>query len=342
MDAYQHWRDALAGKPVNLHDGAPQPGFYKLRQGKGGPYLPVAIWPKDGQLVARVADEMRDPEQIWTWCADKPVSKEDAKAAFETGKWPGDAPTIGDNSRHYGEGFEGIEAEIADYMELCQQFVADAKKAGGIKTKAEADKASNMADAIGKVRGGLAKKADEMRDAEVRPHLEAQREINARYKPLIESGENMARTLRDLSTVWTRAEQKRLQDIADAEAAKRRAEAEAKAKAERAAWEAEQRKLAAKAKKAGEQLDLEAALPPPPPPAPEIVAETVKVQVGGQRGARRSLRKERVAKIVDYAKALAFFAESDDVRALVQQLAQRAVKAKLAVPGVEVVEEERL
>lgn len=342
MDVYQHWRDALAGKPVNLHDGAPQPGFYRMRNGKGGPYLPVAIWPKDGALVARVGSEMRDPETIWTWCADKPVSKEDAKHAFETGSWPGDAPTIGDNSKSYGEGFAGIEAEIADYLETCNQFLADAKKWGGIKTKADADRASNMADAIGKVKGGLAKKADEMRDAEVRPHLEAQREINARYKPLIEAGEDMAKTLRGLSAVWTRAEQARLQAIADAEAAKRRAEAEAKAKAEREAWEAEQKKLAAKAKKAGEQLDLEAASPPPPPPAPEIVAEKVKVQVGGQRGARRSLRTERVAKIVDYSKALAFFAQTDDVRALVQTLAQRAVKAKLAVPGVEVVEEERL
>ena len=38
------WRKALAGEPVPLHENDPQPGYWRLRQGRGGPFLPVAIW----------------------------------------------------------------------------------------------------------------------------------------------------------------------------------------------------------------------------------------------------------------------------------------------------------
>jgi hypothetical protein len=57
----EHYQANLAGKSVPLHDGAPQVGFYKMRKARGGPWLPVAIWNRDGTLVCRVAKEMADP-----------------------------------------------------------------------------------------------------------------------------------------------------------------------------------------------------------------------------------------------------------------------------------------
>ena len=78
---------------------------------------------------------------------------------------------------------------------------------------------------------------------------------------------------------------------------------------------------------------------PEPEPAPEIVAEKVKIQVGGQRGARRSLKTKRVAKVVDHAAALAAFADAPEVHDVVAKLAQKAIDAGLPTPaGVEVTE----
>ena len=53
-DAYQFWRDSLAGKKPEIHADAPQAGRYRMRRFKDGPYLPVAIFPQDGALKAAV------------------------------------------------------------------------------------------------------------------------------------------------------------------------------------------------------------------------------------------------------------------------------------------------
>ena len=72
----------------------------------------------------------------------------------------------------------------------------------------------------------------------------------------------------------------------------------------------------------------------PPPPEP------VKIQAGGQRGRKTGLREVTRYIVTDHGKALAFFAESEDVRELIAKLAERASKAGVAVPGVETNSEE--
>jgi hypothetical protein len=63
----------------------------------------------------------------------------------------------------------------------------------------------------------------------------------------------------------------------------------------------------------------------------------------GTRGRAMSLKTIRTAKIVDYPKALEFFANSEDVRACVQKLANMAVRAGTnPPPGCEVVEDEKV
>ena len=178
MTAATHYQQNLAGASVALHADHPQAGYYKMRLGKGGPWVPVAIWEKDGVMVAMRGDGKGgrtrvEPDAIWTYVAGNPVKQAEAKYAFEHGSWEGDAPAIGDNSRQYEATYEGISAEYDDYAELVQQFLADINKAGGIKEKALADRANNMADAIGDVKGGIARRAEEMREALVRPHLDA-------------------------------------------------------------------------------------------------------------------------------------------------------------------------
>lgn len=54
-----------------------------------------------------------------------------------------------------------------------------------------------------------------------------------------------------------------------------------------------------------------------------------------------ALRTHRSAKIVDYAATLQHFAQHEDVKALVQKLANAAIRSKLTVPGVEVIEDQK-
>lgn len=309
-DAFQFWRDALAGKAVEIHADNPQPGYYKARKGKGGPWQPVAIWYKqDGELIARMGGETADPNAIWTWCASNPVSKEDAKHAFEYGSFPGE---IGHNS-----GDMSLAAEIVDAADRAFKWVESTE----IANKVGADTCANMRQRL----LDLAKQADKERDEKKRPHLEAGRKIDAEYKPLVEQATQAANALRDELTKWMRAEE-----------AKARAAAEAARKAEQERIAKEQAERAAKM-----AADPIAALtePEPEPELPMSIPEPPRVQAGGQAGRKAGLRTVVRYEIEDYAAALAHVKDHKDVIAAVEKACTAMAKAGATVPGVKRIEE---
>lgn len=313
-DIWKFWRDALAGKEQTIDADSPQCGFYKIRDGKDGPWLPVMIRMDGSEMRCRVGDNSdADPLKIWTWCAGRPISKEDAKHAFDTGSFPGDAPAaIGDNS-----GEVSIADQIKDYA---AQAIGWFRKTG-IKDEKSKDMAANYRAELLR----LSKEADTNRVAEKKPHDDAAKAVQAKWKPVIDTADGAAEELRAGLTAFMTAE-------------KRRLEAEQRSK-----WEAEQKAAAEQrakieAERAKQKRDdpiaaltsPEPELPMAPPPP-----EPVKVQAGGQRGRKTGLREVTRYVVTDHAKALAFFAESEDVRELVGKLADRASKAGVAVPGVE-------
>jgi hypothetical protein len=305
-DEFQNWRDALAGNDVALHADIPHPGYYKMRQGKDGPWLPVAIWRKDWLLVCRVAGDMRDPLDVWTWAAKNPVSKDAAKQAFETGSWPGD---IGHNS-----GNVTLAEEIAEARAQAMGWLAKTP----ISDKVTADMAANYRARL----LDLSKKADTERETKVRPHLDAQKSINAEYKPLVDGAKSDADTLRGALSKYLAAEE-----------AKARAEAERKAQEENARRMAEWKRQQEDAAKAAAEARANA--PPPEPPAPVFVApEPVKLQAGGQRGKKASLREITRYELTDFAAALAHVSNHPDIKAAVEKVAFAQARAGAEVPGV--------
>lgn len=307
-DEFTWYRAALKGESVPVHADHPQSGYFKVKA-PNGRWLPVAIWTKNGEQVCRVGDETKNAADVWTHAAKNPVPKEDAKQAFATGVWPGDAPDIGHN-----QGPQWIGDEINDYAEHSLAWLKSTK----IESKVAADEAANRRAKLLE----LAKSADKERDEKKRPHLEAGRKIDAEYKPLVETATGAANALRDALTVFMRAEE-----------ARQRAEQEAKRKA--AEDEArKQREAAEAARKAAEAKNL------PPPPEPEdvplpIFDEPVKVQAGGQRGRKTGLRTVTRYVVTDYAAALAHVKDHPDVRAAVEKVASAQAKAGAVVPGVE-------
>lgn len=311
-DQFQWWRDALAGNVGAIEEPTPRSGYFKLRD-KSGTWQPVAIWERDGEMVCRVGSETRDPADVWTWCAKNPVAKDAAKQAFDTGSWPGDVPTAGSNS-----GALTLPEEIED---AATHALAWLQKTG-ITDKTAADTAANWRARL----LDLGKQADKQREAEKRPHDEAAKAVQAKWKPSVETATDAANRIRDALTQWMRAEE-----------AKSRAEAEAKRKlVEEAAAKARAIANAAKA-------DAEARnLPPPPEPVdvPLPLDEPVKIQAGGQRGRKTGLRTITKYVVSDYAAALAHVKDHPDVRAAVEKVAAAQAKTGVAVPGVETVHEQ--
>jgi hypothetical protein len=321
-DEFQFWRDSLAGKKPPISADHPQSGYYRKRNGKGWAWLPVAIWThkETGRQVARVADDMVAPLDVWTWVAGNPVAKEAAVQAFKTGAWPGDAPSVASQEI----GANNPPSEITDLIPLevaaADEFLA---KVGRITTQVDSDIASNKVDNLRKLR----KAADLAHKTEKEPHLAAGRAVDDKYR-VREDADNAVRLLLAAITVFHNAEKARLQKIADEKAAKERAE-----------WEKQKALHEAAAAKSEFESEAAAILadaqPPPKPPEP------VKVKSGGAQGKAVSLRTYKVATITDYDKALVALKDHPELRELVQKLADRACKAGVPLDGVKYSEEQR-
>lgn len=75
--------------------------------------------------------------------------------------------------------------------------------------------------------------------------------------------------------------------------------------------------------------------------AGETMPETTRRPRAGTRGRAMSLKSFKSAEITDYEACLAFFKDSQDVRGTVQDLANKATRAGITVPGVKMIEEQR-
>jgi hypothetical protein len=94
--------------------------------------------------------------------------------------------------------------------------------------------------------------------------------------------------------------------------------------------------LIAQQKKAEEEAKAAAAAG-----EPEAASERARRPRVGTRSRAMTLKSFKSAEIVDYDLCLAFFKENSDVRATIQDLANKAVRAGVTVPGAKMVEEQR-
>jgi hypothetical protein len=75
--------------------------------------------------------------------------------------------------------------------------------------------------------------------------------------------------------------------------------------------------------------------------AGEPVPETTRRPRAGTRGRAMTLKSFKSAEITDYDQCLAFFKENSEIRLTVQDLANKAVRAGVTVPGTKVIEDQR-
>lgn len=343
MDVYAHWRERLktgadlgtVGLPYlpgTGHD-TPQPGMYRVRERKGGDLVPMQIWLSDlkGTVSHVWADGLEicgtingeranlgTLEQRWHWAF--PVTKDAFNHYREKGHWPDDIPTIGDNS-----GDLTPMEELHDYIEQAAKWIAGRK----IEDAQTANQAGNY---VGKI-AALRLTIDKEREAKVRPHLDAQNQINGEYNPLIKAAKDLEVQIKRAMDAFAAAE-------------KRRLEAEARAK-----YEAEQKRIAEERAKAdAERAEYLKANPiaeftePEPEREPELpmAPEPVKVSLGGAHGKRITLRSVTEYVLVDYDAVVQALKHNPKVVEVITSVAKAQAKAGVAVPGVEARQVERV
>lgn len=346
------WHDnAMKGIRGPIHDGDPQTGWYRNRKlvsargetPKRYEFQAVAYWKdsKTGEQRCHVNGKSVDESRmhyIWPFASKYPISEEVYHAFLETGRWPEHNEAIAEQDRRSNEApdddsLEGVRARIDALVAEANRLM----KAGPAKTKAEADAAADVAVKLGE----LYALADDLRKKEKKPHWDAAQAVDAEWNPV-----------RDSALVYKTLKSKVVQPFLDAENARLKREAEeAAAEQARIRREAEEA-AAAEQERLNEQYAREAAAaaqnnaPPPPPPEdvkvelpPEAYApKPVFTPVRAGTGKTVSTRIERTMLIEDYAKALAFFAEHDEIKAKVQELANKLAKSKMPVPGCKLLE----
>lgn len=296
-EPYAFWRAQLAGTPIDLDDKLPRCGFYRKSD------QPIAIWMNGDEMVAKVgngkvkAADASFAEQVFAWCCRNAISHDVYTAVLAGEPWP-DAPPdvkgeIGGNLP--SDPFERLKIELEAHEERIALF---------LKTPiADEERATKAGLWSGKV-AGLGKDLNALREAEKRPHDEAAKAVQAKFKPQVDLADALAKKLKLHLEPWLTAK-------------KRKAEAE-----ERERLEAE--------RKAAESLEM------PAPPPREIARQPSKVVTGGV-----SIRTRKDVKINDVVAAATFFAAREKVDTklldIITTLARREALAGYTVPGVEVV-----
>lgn len=306
---YTYWQNALDGKFGPVHDSDPQPGFYRRRTRRGGPFVPVAIWVHEGEMVAVQDGARADAAEIWTHVCQHPIPEAWYHGKAKGEPWPDEDPAI--QAVAPGAGHNNPPQDEADIL---KEQIENASKGISEFETIKDDETAARAQSLRARLNELSGEADKKREAEKKPHLEAGKTIDAKWQPLVKAAKAAADTIRNA--------------LGRFETEKAR-----KAEEERRKQEEAQRKAEAEAKKKGA---------PPPPPAPVVEAPPPATQIRGAYGKAAAVKVVKVATVIDQDKAYGFLKTHPELIACIAALSQRAVNAGHEVPGVKVEEERRI
>jgi hypothetical protein len=296
-DQFEKWKKLLAGEPVEMHENEPIPGYYRTRMGKDGPWVPVAIWnDAKGETLALRAGSVVDVGQVWPYCAKHPIAYATYQTVAERGE---DWPDQHPAVAAMGHNAGPADDSFEGLTEAITELGREAEKlikAGGAKTQAEADQASHLANKIGE----LQKKADEQRKKEKQPHDDKAKEVQQKWLPLIQAADIYKRIKEAVITPFLKAEDAKL----------------------RAAEQAALRAAASAVQTGAGPVE-------PPLPLP-----TAKAGSAGRRSI--ALRTVTRVAITDRAALLEYFKDRQEITEALQDMAEKAVKAGITPPGVEV------
>ncbi len=341
---YLYWQ-AMLNRPGMLADPAYQDakdGFWRMIGARTKADYPVAIWidarNEEWLKIGRKAEfRLSDRDGLdfletgFVKC--EACSEEAYRAAIDSGFWADgkpsriqtDATKLGVD---LGDGATGGNAP-PPYELLSQQLDELVEKAGKleIKDKASADAAKILSDRIKVVWD----KADAERDKEKRPHDEASKGVQAKWQNHMTPAATARQAIERNLQTWLREEQRK----ADARAAEETEQRRINTQRE---FDGDVETMADDAfvEKWGRDKPRTADEPAQVTVAP-VVAE--KIKAGGDFTRQTSAKKTKVAKIVDMDKFYAALKDSDDFVAFMQKKADAAMRAKISLPGMEVVEE---
>lgn len=300
---FEWYENALKGMRGPIHEGEPQSGFYRQKR-RDGTYEPVAYWKDSTTGEQRCHINGKQPEELraletWPHASKRPITSEAYWAFMDTRKW-----LDNDVSAHEGANGSQTNPETDPVSSLGAEvdgLLAGVGSYKAIESDEEAARGQTLRSALTAISG----KADKARTAEKEPHLQASRDVDARWQPLVKRAKEGADTIRTALGRW--------EDI------KREAARKAQVEADRVAKEhAEAVRKAEEANK-----------PPPPAPLAPVASNTPapSMQIKGGSGRTASVTVANIVTDIDLDKCFAKFRTAPELRELFMELANKSMKA---------------
>lgn len=301
IDPHHWWREALEGRFGPIHEGEPQTGFYKTRY-KAQPWEPVAIW-RDGATGE--------------WCALRSGKEVDAAHLWTYACKNPISYELYQAVAARGEPWPEDILSRSDDPEVpaADRFVTlshNAPPEGYESLKADVEELKREAERQIKA-GEVSSQEDADRLSNLATRLgEFEKQADDLRKKEKKPHDDAGKAVQ---VKW-------LPVVEDAKVAKERLKAHV-SRWLNAELERKRQKAAA---------DIAAGADP--------IALDIKVKAG-TRGKTVALRTVKTAKLTDYRKTLDHFAEHPEVKDLVQRLANAAARSGIAVPGAEIITEQK-
>lgn len=345
IERWQWWQEALkdpakiGSDELQIHTNEYQLGYYRCRR-KDSPWEPVGIYPdEDGVVVGlRNGKPVSDIQELFLWACRHPISYEAYIKALEGGGFddePEKVRGIGDNSGE-ADPFDALTIEYLGEKEMIEEFMkTPIKNFNREQAEERASKIAIWADRLKKIKS----KAVAFHKVEKQPFLDGGRAVDEKWRGLKENPDADLERMRTYVAphfAEKKREEEKRQRLARERAEQERRKAEEKLRAAReAAANADEGDLAAE-KARQDALDAARLAK-----EAEKEAEARKISTG-RTGARMSYKTENVAVVTDYLKAAtALLALNNaDLKAEIDRLAKKLMKAGVPLDGVEVHEQE--
>lgn len=322
VPTYDYWQNALQGNFGPVHDGDAQPGFYRRRLVRGGPFVPVAIWHDGDKMVALVDGKPADPVDIWTWVCQAPITEQAYHRAMGGGGWADEprAPDAPASGNMPSDPHEALTVEWQGEKEVGEEILSKP-----ITTQEQANQAAVYAKRV----AGVAKKAADHHKVEKQPHLDAGRAVDDKWRDLKEEPADMGKRVKrhmDAFLIEEQRKERERQEAARREEERLRREAE---EAARQAAQADDDATKAEAERLQREADAK---------AKEAEARNA---AAGRTGAKVALRTFVSAEITDYDALLMALKDRAEIKEVVVSLANRAARSGVDLPGMVRKEEQR-
>lgn len=328
LDDHAVWHAMLRGEKPEIHPDDPQCGCFRVRKVKGGEFYPLRYFKVGGTLYGLLNGEAISEDrgqELWQWAAANPITYEAYEAAVAGRGWSDIDPVVAEQQR---SGIGGNNPP--DEYTLLQEQIESASAGASAYSKITDDATQAKAQTLRSRLLELSRLAENKREALKRPHIEAGREIDEKWQPLVRGAKAIADTVAKAMSAF---ETEKLRK--EREEQRKREEAAAKAEAERRAHEEAARKAAAANEPA----------PPAPEPAPPVEPAPpprAPAPIKGAAGRAASVKLVKVVTVTDQDAVYAYMRERPEVAELLAKLAQRAVDAGREVPGTTVEEQRRV